>query len=160
MKNEIKISIANLDARGADYSGVLNRDFLVLPEHDLIELISDIDYNLHLSKVIGGILISGGVTFQYKSNCGRCLEDFTAIIDKRIDIFLDEPERNEIDISEEIHEEIALALPDNSICSEDCKGLCVVCGQNLNEKQCSCEGNFEEESPWSVLDNLDLGDDE
>lgn len=160
MKNELKISIANLDARGADYSGVLSRDFLLLPEHDLIELISDIEYDLHLTKVIGGVLISGNVELEYKSNCGRCLEDFTADIEKRIDIFLDEPENNEIDITENIREEIALALPDNSICSEDCKGLCVTCGQNLNEKQCSCDEDFEEESPWSALDNLDFGDDD
>lgn len=24
------------------------------------------------------------------------------------------------------------------LCKEDCKGLCSVCGINLNEKQCDC----------------------
>ncbi|UDQ97441.1 DUF177 domain-containing protein [Lentisphaerota bacterium WC36G] len=156
MKNELKISIANLDSRGADYSGILTKDFLILPEHDTVQLISDIEYNLHLTKVIGGVLISGEVSFEYASNCGKCLEDYEQNIDKRIDIFLDEPELNEIDLTEQIREEIALALPDNSICSEDCQGLCVACGKNLNHEQCECEDDFEEESPWSALDNLDL----
>ena len=25
------------------------------------------------------------------------------------------------------------------LCSEDCKGICNVCGQNLNEGTCDCE---------------------
>ncbi len=44
-----------------------------------------------------------------------------------------------IDLDPIVREQVLLALPMDAVCSEDCKGLCPVCGQNLNEKNCSCE---------------------
>jgi uncharacterized protein len=41
-----------------------------------------------------------------------------------------------------VREQVLLALPMNAVCREDCKGLCMKCGQNFNEKQCSCETTF------------------
>lgn len=35
-------------------------------------------------------------------------------------------------------EEFSLALPVKPVCSENCKGLCPVCGANLNTAPCSC----------------------
>jgi uncharacterized protein len=32
-----------------------------------------------------------------------------------------------------------LALPVSVVCRDECKGLCPVCGQDLNEAECSCE---------------------
>lgn len=44
-----------------------------------------------------------------------------------------------IDLDPIVREQVLLALPMNVVCREDCKGLCPVCGQNLNEKKCACE---------------------
>lgn len=38
-----------------------------------------------------------------------------------------------------IREQLVLALPVAVLCKDDCKGLCTVCGQDLNEKECGCE---------------------
>lgn len=38
-----------------------------------------------------------------------------------------------------IREQLVLALPVSVLCKDDCKGLCTVCGQDLNEKECGCE---------------------
>jgi uncharacterized protein len=38
-----------------------------------------------------------------------------------------------------IREQIMLALPVSVLCKDDCKGLCTVCGQDLNDKECGCE---------------------
>ncbi len=48
-----------------------------------------------------------------------------------------------IDLEAPISEQIVLALPEWPICREDCRGLCVDCGQNLNlitEATCPCGG--------------------
>jgi uncharacterized protein len=37
-----------------------------------------------------------------------------------------------------LREQVLLALPLKVTCREDCKGLCLHCGKNLNEEQCSC----------------------
>ena len=44
-----------------------------------------------------------------------------------------------IDLDPIVREQLLLALPMSAVCTEDCKGLCTVCGQNLNEKQCGCD---------------------
>jgi uncharacterized protein len=36
-------------------------------------------------------------------------------------------------------EQLVLALPVSVVCREECKGLCMVCGNNLNERECGCE---------------------
>jgi uncharacterized protein len=44
-----------------------------------------------------------------------------------------------IDLDPIVREQVLLALPVSVLCREDCKGLCTVCGQDLNEKDCGCE---------------------
>jgi uncharacterized protein len=35
-------------------------------------------------------------------------------------------------------EQIELALPMRFVCSEECRGLCPMCGVDLNERACGC----------------------
>ena len=44
-----------------------------------------------------------------------------------------------IDLDPVLREQILLALPGYPICRDGCKGLCAVCGTNLNEKECGCD---------------------
>jgi DUF177 domain-containing protein len=44
-----------------------------------------------------------------------------------------------IELDPLVQEQIALAVPEYPVCRESCKGLCPVCGQNLNEKDCGCD---------------------
>jgi uncharacterized protein len=43
-----------------------------------------------------------------------------------------------IDLDPLVQEQLLLALPPYPVCGDGCKGLCTVCGQNLNEKECGC----------------------
>ena len=45
----------------------------------------------------------------------------------------------EIDVSDEVRDEIVLAIPINPLCAEACRGLCPVCGGNRNQVACTCE---------------------
>ncbi|MCR4962527.1 MAG: DUF177 domain-containing protein [Firmicutes bacterium] len=47
---------------------------------------------------------------------------------------------NDIDITQEILTEIYLSLPMQPLCRPDCRGLCPVCGQDLNNGSCACKG--------------------
>ena len=44
-----------------------------------------------------------------------------------------------LDLDELVAMDILLELPTRILCREDCKGLCNVCGQNLNTGSCNCE---------------------
>lgn len=47
-------------------------------------------------------------------------------------------ESDEIDLDELVESDILLTLPMKHLCREDCKGLCMQCGKNLNEGDCGC----------------------
>ena len=44
-----------------------------------------------------------------------------------------------LDVDKLISDEIVVALPTKVLCREDCRGLCSVCGQNLNHGTCDCD---------------------
>jgi uncharacterized protein len=44
-----------------------------------------------------------------------------------------------IDLDPILREQLLLALPMNAVCRDECRGLCMACGQNLNEKACGCD---------------------
>lgn len=46
----------------------------------------------------------------------------------------------EIPLGEEIRQELELQLPFSPRCRKDCKGLCGVCGQDLNQADCGHAG--------------------
>ena len=64
-----------------------------------------------------------------------------------------------IDLTESIREDIILSLPQKILCKDECAGVCVQCGQNLNEKQCSCT-KPEADNPFSALDSLKIDNEE
>ena len=47
-------------------------------------------------------------------------------------------ENNEIDLEHILLESLLLEFDEPCLCREDCKGICPVCRQNLNEKACDC----------------------
>jgi uncharacterized protein len=60
---------------------------------------------------------------------------------------------NTIDITDQVHDVLMLGLPVKPLHSDLCKGLCAVCGADLNEETCGCA----ETSPdgrWNALENL------
>lgn len=43
------------------------------------------------------------------------------------------------DVEQLVYNELLAGWPTKILCGEDCKGICSVCGQNLNEGTCDCE---------------------
>ena len=44
-----------------------------------------------------------------------------------------------LDIQTMVRDTLLAAQPLSNICKPDCKGLCPVCGHNLNEGDCGCD---------------------
>lgn len=44
-----------------------------------------------------------------------------------------------IELGEMLREQVILAAPMQPLCREDCRGLCPVCGQDLNVRRCECQ---------------------
>lgn len=115
---------------------------------------------------------NGRVTATAAFTCSRCLIDyetqlvsnFTVFFRKDVSDPADEDEielgeqdlisasysGNEIDLTHEIEEQVAMEIPLKPLCSDSCKGLCQRCGTDLNRSQCSC-GNEPVSLKFSAL---------
>ncbi|MGN0317285.1 MAG: YceD family protein [Lachnospira sp.] len=83
--------------------------------------------------------------------CDRCLEPVNTpiayAVDRVADIASEELIEDEeqdfidgynLDIDKLLFGEILLNIPGKVLCKESCKGLCSVCGTNLNLRDCGC----------------------
>jgi uncharacterized protein len=61
----------------------------------------------------------------------------------------------EIDLGGLVREQVLLALPMSLLCREACKGLCTVCGMDLNETECGCERK-PPDPRWAALKDIKL----
>ncbi len=102
-------------------------------------------------KNIRGVLyLNLDADVSFRTQCARCLESVNVHHTFEVDeVFVrtehdteDEDvtvlESGNIDLREVIELAFLGSLPINYLCSEDCKGLCNVCGINLNNQTCSC----------------------
>ena len=53
-------------------------------------------------------------------------------------------ENDTIDLEQLIHEQLMLSVPMKPLCSGACRGLCAVCGTNLNRTTCDCTPEWED----------------
>lgn len=62
---------------------------------------------------------------------------------------------SEIDLTRYLQEVVALALPVQPLCREECRGLCPHCGVDRNVETCSC-AEVRATSPFAVLRRLQV----
>jgi uncharacterized protein len=67
--------------------------------------------------------------------------------------YLDE---GELDLGSWARDALALALPTQIVCREDCLGLCAVCGENLNQAGPEHAHEREPDPRWAALRELKL----
>lgn len=113
--------------------------------------------------------LNGGCKATLKMLCDRCLDevkkDFDVDIDELIDMSVfgsdKEDEISELDYLDEhvidmdmlLKKELMTLVPMQILCKDDCKGLCRVCGTNLNHDTCSCD-DFVPDPRLSVFANI------
>jgi uncharacterized protein len=128
-----------------------------------------------LGNTLGEIRVQGHLSVMMEADCDRCLEPARVPLESDFDLFYrPEPEleaiRDEMEIGEGesqiafyegdglelrdiLREHILLSLPMQRVCSEDCKGICPVCGQNRNLVACGCTVKPADDR-WAALKNL------
>jgi uncharacterized protein len=102
-------------------------------------------------RVAGGFLVHVRLTAMISGPCMRCLkttpQEVTAEEEEFVPTAVGGWAESElspfvegmiVDVSALSREALVLAMPDQVLCSMDCKGLCPQCGADLNEGQCLC----------------------
>jgi uncharacterized protein len=110
-----------------------------------VPLGSPIELDLRLESVVEGVLVSGSATVEVRGECVRCLGEISDEIEVEIqelyvypgvepdDDLASRLEGDLIDLEPLLRDEVVLALPFQPLCLDDCLGLCVDCGANLND---------------------------
>ena len=108
-----------------------------------------ITLRLRLEAVMEGVLVTGEVDAPLAGSCARCLEQFEDTLELDLqELFAYEgsttsatSEEDEVrlvvgdhlDLQPMVRDAVVLALPLSPVCRDDCRGLCVDCGQRLDD---------------------------
>ena len=134
---------------------------------------------LQISKVQKKVYVKGTLRTILRPDCDYCNDPFEFPLEASISQLLFPPELDTlrpvetygetydetyevdrydgvvVDLTPIVIEQMILALPMNFKCSDDCYGLCPICGANRRKNQCKCEVE-KDHSPFSVLEGLKL----
>ena len=153
----IRFSVSRLEKEPIELVGSEPAEFLEIEPSSLLTVAAPVSYELLVKSVSGGALVEGKVSTRLTGLCGRCLEPVEEeVCADSICLVLEIGDEEEMDISEDIRSEMLLALPMTLLCSEECRGLCPVCGANRNRTDCGCEPPASGSSCWDALDDLKL----
>lgn len=136
-----------------------------LPDDDAFRVVAPVELAFDIFKDQDQFRLVGGVKTTLELPCSRCLEPFTLPVASAFDLRYQphtantgEGEREveeddlttafyeheEIDLGQLMREQFYLVLPMKPLCRDDCKGLCAVCGTNLNRGSCECTRSWED----------------
>jgi uncharacterized protein len=128
-------------------------------------IVSPVKLKFEIYKDKSAFRLVGNTVATLEAPCSRCLEAMTVPVDTSFDLRyqphtattgdaereIEEDdlttafyENDEIDLEQLMREQFYLALPMKPLCGEGCKGLCAICGTNLNRGACDCKREWED----------------
>lgn len=129
---------------------------------------------ISLERAGDTLIVNGHILSVARRACGRCTELFDRKLDiefksvftrdavtgkdielKREDLDFNLFHGDMFDIGQVIIEQVSLNLPIKPLCYDDCLGLCVKCGKNLNDGMCGC-GDESIDIRFEKLKNLHI----
>ena len=154
-------------------SGFNNKLFEIAIEdfrfNDLEFSESNIKILISSKEIDNDIRIKGQFSVPFLCTCDRCLIKFNKMVEVPfefllssssstnrkllLDIVLIPKSTDVIDLIPTFRELFYIELSMRNICTESCKGLCYMCGNNLNVKQCECIKE-KHDKPLDVLKNM------
>ena len=120
------------------------------------------------------VRLRGTLTARAEVDCDRCLKSVAVPVETEFDVtYVPEEDYREseaaelqeedlslsvfdgetIDVDELVREQLLLALPTRALCTEECKGLCPICGADRNADACACETK-EVDPRWGALKTM------
>ncbi len=122
-----------------------------LKEIKQFSFVDPVDVKGSVCNRAGVVMLDCTVEFVLDTVCDRCLIPFKKSFSFECEHILvresntdnDEyiiTENDSLDLDELVIQDILLQLPSKMLCNEDCKGLCPVCGTDLNFNECNCKG--------------------
>jgi len=171
----MRIELERLKEFGGKFSRVYEINELPLDDTE-VRLLEPAEVRGRIRREGNEVELRGELHTQLEATCGRCLkpvvlpintqftERFVPAVSWRdeeqhelheVDLNLAVFDGEAIEMDDLVREEILLAMPGHVLCSEDCKGLCPICGIDKNLGSCDCESK-EIDSRWEKLKELQM----
>jgi uncharacterized protein len=137
-------------------------------------MVSATEGKLFFQATPTGIEVVGSIQTALSLHCARCLKEFVlpiglefeerfvlmkdAPMDEDVELLQDDmdvsflPEEG-IEINDIVAEQIWLNIPMKPLCHDGCKGLCSICGADLNLGECGCD-RWQSDPRFAVLHNF------
>lgn len=160
----MKVKITNISEGLSEHDFISNSQELGIEDES--EFQNPINIHLRIQKFESNYFFEINVKTLAHFECDRCLDEFNReirafrkltftskqlLVDETSDdVCLLLPNQVFIDFGPHIREMLLLAFPVKNLCAEDCKGLCSMCGANLNCETCGCEKTTYDPR-WDVL---------
>jgi len=168
-KREEAVIPVNIDEIDSGSSLTFERPLeTFFPEGEKAESDRPVDISVTISLVGSGVYLTGEAKGEIKLRCGRCLAEYPHRLDAELNIsFVVKEDGNAdedvytydgetVDLYQPVRDQLLLLMPIKPLCTEECKGLCPKCGQDLNEKDCGCR-RVDVDDRFSVLAKLKKG---
>jgi len=151
------IQVARIPEEGEGYEGDEPGTVLDAGHDPLVREAGAVHYRLRAQRVSGELVVRGTLSARLALRCARCAEIFwtTVVVSDFLRAYPAPEGADPVDLSGDFREEVLLHAPCFARCNEDCKGICVRCGADLNTGSCGCGGQGGPEN-WAALDGLGL----
>lgn len=120
---------------------------------------------LRVDNLESRFVLRGELEATGEATCDRCLGRFALTFTAPVELVIlcdagsvdDDGEtpvihqrQGEVDLTDAVREAVALAVPLQRICREECRGLCAQCGIDLNRETCDCQQD-DSDPRWAGL---------
>lgn len=112
--------------------------------------ISPVKIEVNAYNNAGLVELELNVSYEYSAPCDRCGTQTVRVFNREFchhlavslnsdenDDYIETPDFT-LELDDLVRADILLDLPSKFLCCNDCKGLCSICGKNLNKGVCSC----------------------
>ncbi len=161
----MKINISNI----SDGIHVFNFDEPVSEINLGESFFGNFQVKFELSKIYNQIILCVELKLNAHFECDRCAASYNTVIhstyqsvyflggkkgvNENSDVIYLPPNADKIDTLNDLKDYALLSVPMKKLCKENCKGLCIKCGKDLNNGECDCETD-EADYRWFPLEEL------
>ena len=131
----MKIHVNQVPAEGLREHAAYDPTTMDMDRED-VRLTEPFDVDVFAVKVESELVVTIEVRCPLRLSCARCLEEFASVLTTEGLFSYKVQPSDAVDITDDVRQEIILAYPMIPVCRPDCRGLCGVCGQNLNVAVC------------------------
>ena len=154
------IDLADLGTERLVLEGSLAPDGLDFSRHG-IQQVEPLGWSGFVERQGDELRVSGVVTTELELDCVRCLDPVRERVRREFDLFFRQRESliydedaeielaesdtqtsfmtgTELPFGEIMQEQVLLSIGMKPLCGSECRGLCPICGSNLNKDKCEC----------------------